>query len=65
MEEAQTLVGLLRGIGFEADQAQSGRGVMLRAIKNPDYEYILLSDRLDNPPPRELIQRLGQETRTG
>lgn len=63
-DDAQTLVGLLRGLGFEADQATTGRGLMVRGIKNPDYEYLLLSDKIDNPPVRELIQALRQDVHT-
>ncbi|MFM8250331.1 MAG: hypothetical protein ACKOBW_01905, partial [Planctomycetota bacterium] len=63
-DDAQTLIGLLRGMGFEADAATTGRGVIVRGIKNPDYEYLLLSDKIDNPPVRELIQALRQDVHT-
>ena len=63
-EVAQTFVGMLNEIGFEADSAPTGRELFARAISSPDYEMILLSDSLDAPPVEELIQQLRREART-
>ena len=63
-ERAQTLVGLLSQIGFEADTANTGRQALNLAVLNPDYELILLSDTLERPSIRELLQHLHREPKT-
>lgn len=64
IEHAQTLVGLLNQLGFEADTAPTGRHALNLAVRHPDYEMILLSDAIDRPPVRELIQHLRREPKT-
>ncbi|HND51695.1 MAG TPA: hypothetical protein PLV92_04840 [Pirellulaceae bacterium] len=63
-DEAQTLAGFLGEQGYQVDTATTGRGVMVRATKHADYEFILLSDTLESPVPRELIQAFRQDSRT-
>jgi HEAT repeat protein len=63
-QQAQTLVGLLNELGFEADTADSGREMIRLATENPDYEFLLLSDALDHPRVEELIQQLRREPTT-
>lgn len=62
--EAQSWVGKLAELGFEADAAQSGRSTFILAQKNPDYEFCLVSDSIQGPPVSELVQMLRQEART-
>jgi hypothetical protein len=59
--QAQTLVGLLNELGFEADTASTGRGVFRAAVENPDYAFILLSDALDYPRGVEILQQLRRD----
>lgn len=63
-DQAQTLVGLLNGVGFEADTAQTGRETLRLSVAYPDYEFMLISDAVDNPPVSELIQQLRRDPRT-
>ncbi|MBP85910.1 MAG: hypothetical protein CMJ64_04205 [Planctomycetaceae bacterium] len=63
-ERAQTLVGLLSQLGFEADTAPTGRHTLNMAVLNPDYEFILVSDTIDHPAIRELLQHLHREPKT-
>ncbi len=61
---AQTLVGMLQDIGFEADTAQTGRQALRLSVQYPDYEFVLVSDAVDNPAAGELIQQLRRDPRT-
>lgn len=63
-ERAQTLVGLLNQLGFEADTAPTGRHAMSLAIQNPDYEFVLMSDAVDRPPVGELLQQFRRQPTT-
>jgi HEAT repeat protein len=62
--EAQTLVGMLSHMGFDADAAYTGRMTFLKAVNSPDYEFILISDALDLPQVTELLQMLRRDRRT-
>jgi hypothetical protein len=62
--EAQTLVGMLNHMGFDADAAYTGRMTFLKAVDSPDYEFILISDALDMPQVTELLQMLRRDLRT-
>jgi len=62
--EAQTLVGMLMDLGFDADTAYSGRTAFARAVASPDYEFLLISDALDRPSVGELLQMLRRDRRT-
>ena len=64
VERAQSLVGMLRQIGYEADAAQTGNDTFRQATQNPDYEFALLSDGLDRPAAHETIQMLRRDPRT-
>jgi hypothetical protein len=64
LETAQSLAGLLLDMGFEADAATSGREAFRLAIRHPDYEFALISDAVDQPPVRELIQMFRKDPRT-
>jgi hypothetical protein len=63
--QAQTLVGMLAELGIEADSAQAGTGAYLLARQNPDYEFALISDLLDQPPVGETLQQIRRDPRTG
>ena len=62
--DAQTLVGMLHEIGYEADAASTGRQAFDLAVRQPDYEFLLISDAIDLPVARELIHELRQDPRT-
>jgi hypothetical protein len=49
---------MLRELGFEADVAATGRLLLKMALARSDYEFLLVSDVIDSPPFRELIQQL-------
>ncbi|HRX81664.1 MAG TPA: hypothetical protein P5307_21495, partial [Pirellulaceae bacterium] len=61
---AQSLVGTLSELGFEADTAQTGRQALRLSVQYPDYEFFLISDAIDNPAASELIQQLRRDPET-
>ncbi|HUG66834.1 MAG TPA: hypothetical protein VMM76_03715, partial [Pirellulaceae bacterium] len=63
-DQAQTLVGMLNELGFEADTAQTGRQTLRLSVQYPDYEFFLISDAVDHPAAGELIQQLRRDPRT-
>jgi CheY-like chemotaxis protein len=60
-EKAQTLIGLLNEIGYDADSAGSGKEIFQLAVKNPDYEFLLVSDALESPRASETIQMFRKD----
>ena len=62
--KAQSLVGLLNQLGYEADSAPTGRDVFRLAVSKPDYELILITDIIDRPDDNELIQMLRRDPRS-
>jgi HEAT repeat protein len=60
----QTLVGLLNGIGLEADTAATGKQGFKLAAGGTDYEIVLISDAVDQPNANELLQMLRRDPRT-
>jgi hypothetical protein len=63
-EDAQTLIGFMSELGYEGQAAFSGRAVVSEAAANPDVEFILISDAIDSPPVKELVQWLRRDYRT-
>jgi hypothetical protein len=63
-EEAQSLVGFMNALGYEGEGAYVGRVLVERALANPDYEFVLISDAIDLPPVEELVQWLRRDFRT-
>ena len=61
---AQTIGGLLSQLGYDADTANSGRQLLRLARSKPDYEFILVSDTVQQPDLRELVQILRRDPRT-
>lgn len=61
---AQSIVGMLDQMGFEAVTATSGRALFLAATSSPDFEMIFLSDAIDDPPLAETLQLLRRDRRT-
>jgi hypothetical protein len=55
------LVGLLNEIGYDADSAGSGKEIFRLAVKNPDYEFLLVSDALESPRASETIQMFRKD----
>lgn len=56
VEEAQSWAGFLRQMGFQVDIVATGRGVLDQLSRVPDYEFVLVVDRLGDPPAVEMIQ---------
>jgi hypothetical protein len=63
-EDAQTLVGFANELGYDGQAAYVGRALAEQALGNPDYEMILISDAIDLPPVKELVQWLRRDYRT-
>jgi HEAT repeat protein len=63
-EIARTLAGHGAALGFDADTVSTGRELILRAGASPDVVLVLLSDALDRPEFRELVQLLRHDYRT-
>lgn len=64
VDRAQTLVGLLAQLGFEADSAVHSSQALIQARRHPDYEFVLLSDAVDRPPVGDFIQQLRRDHHT-
>ena len=63
-ETAQTLVGLLNELGYEADSAATGKEAFRLAAKNPDYEFLLISDAIESLHASETIQMFRKDPLT-
>jgi HEAT repeat protein len=63
-EKAQTLVGLLNQIGYSADAAGTGKEIFQLAVRNPDYEFMLISDAVDSLNANETIQMFRKDPLT-
>lgn len=57
-ERARTIVGMLAQLGFEGDVATTGNDVVRLASRNPDYEFILVSDAINEPGVTRLLEQL-------
>jgi CheY-like chemotaxis protein len=64
-EVARTLAGLFTELGFQVDTHVTGRPLLLQAFTSPDYVFLLVSDAIDRPGYRALIQTLRRDPRTG
>ena len=62
--DAQSLVGFMNELGYEGDAANTGRKLAELAFASPDYDFILISDAIDSPPVKELVQWLRRDYRT-
>jgi hypothetical protein len=62
--DAQSLIGYMNELGYDGHAAYIGRGLAEQAFTNPDYEFILVSDAIDLPPVKELVQWLRRDYRT-
>jgi hypothetical protein len=63
-EEAQSLVGFMNDLGYEGEAAYTGRRLAELAMSGTDYEFILISDAIDGPPVKDLVQWLRKDYRT-
>ena len=63
--DGQSLVGMLNERGYSADAVTTGRAAFGLAIKQADYEFMLISDVVEQPRIGELLQMLRQEPRIG
>jgi hypothetical protein len=63
-EDAQSLVGFMNALGYEGEAAYTGKALASRAFANPDFDFILISDAIDQPPVQELVQWLRRDFRT-
>ncbi len=64
VDKAQTLIGILNALGYDADSATTGKETFRLAAKNPDYEFILISDAVDFPDASETIQMFRKDPLT-
>ncbi|MDX1945102.1 MAG: HEAT repeat domain-containing protein [Pirellulaceae bacterium] len=62
--DAQSLVGFMNELGYEGDVAYTGRKLADIAFATPDTQFILISDAIDSPPVKELVQWLRRDYRT-
>jgi len=62
--EAQSLVGSLLELGFEAESALFGHEVFKKATNSPDWEVLLISDAISNGGSHETVQFLRRDPRT-
>ena len=56
--------GLLSQAGFVSDRAVTGRDLIKLAQKNPDYEFIILSESIQNPGLSDTVFALRNDPRT-
>ncbi|MGE0755740.1 MAG: hypothetical protein AB7O38_01910, partial [Pirellulaceae bacterium] len=63
-ELAQTLSGILQGLGLAADVAGTGHEALQKAAQAADWEFVLISDVIDRPAVGEMLQLLRREPRT-
>lgn len=63
-EDAQSVVGFMNDLGFMGEAAPIGRTLVAEATGNPDLDFILISDAIDVPPVKELVQWLRRDYRT-
>lgn len=64
LSRARDLVGLLAQIGYESDAVSTGRDAFRLAARNPDFEFVLLSDSTDRPSVSETIDWFRRDPRT-
>ncbi len=62
--EGQSLVGFMKELSFDAESATTGKRILESAVQNPDYEMLLISTSIDQPPVVELVQWLRRDYRT-
>lgn len=63
-EDAQQLAGFYNVLGFTVDSQPTGRNLVLQAVTNPDYSFVLVYGTIDRPRYREVIQMLRRDPRT-
>jgi len=63
-EEAQSLVGFMNDLGYEGEAAYTGRRLAELAVVGADFEFILISDAINGPPVKDLVQWLRKDYRT-
>ena len=61
---AGSLAGTLTQLGFQTDIAATGRGLIRKATKSPDYEFIIMTEFLTKPAAGETLQILRYDHRT-
>jgi hypothetical protein len=62
--QSQTLIGMINQIGYEADAARTGNEAFRLASRNPDYEFVLISDALGQPAATETMQMFRRDPAT-
>jgi hypothetical protein len=63
-EDAQSLIGFMNDLSYDGEAAYTGRRLFERAAGGVDHEFILISDAIDGPPIKELVQWLRRDFRT-
>ncbi len=64
VEHARSLVGILAESGIVANMATNGREFFKLASSDPDYDFLLMSDAVDFPHFKEVVQTIRKDTRT-
>jgi hypothetical protein len=62
--EAARIGALYTELGFEYDAVTNGRALIREAQANADYEILLVSETIANPPIEETLQTLRKDPRT-
>jgi len=64
VDEASELAGMLTGAGYQVDTCATGRDLLFRAAKSPDYELALVDMAINHPTIEILLQQLRHDART-
>ncbi|MCA9263929.1 MAG: hypothetical protein KDA60_08755 [Planctomycetales bacterium] len=65
LDQGSNILGLLQQSGVIGDQVVEARRALQQSRQHPDYEFILLSDRVYGPRWYELYQQLRRDPRVG
>ena len=64
-QTAGMIAGLFSQLGMDVDIARTGNDFRKASIESIDYEFFLISDRIDRPIVSRLVQQLRVDPRTG
>jgi HEAT repeat protein len=60
----ERIAGMLRDANYECDVTTNCRDFLQSSVGSPDYEFFLVSDAVEDPGVRELVQLLRRDPRT-
>ncbi|MDP6444089.1 MAG: hypothetical protein QF805_09895, partial [Pirellulaceae bacterium] len=64
LADAQTIVGMLRELGYEGMAVTTGKSLLREAARHPDYEFAFISTLIDRRSAYETVQLLRQDPQT-